>query len=56
MKNKVIVIESHTHSNMFGQLARLMQDHEINLKEVFDYPIGPYPWSLCMSMRELRKT
>ena len=33
-----------------------MQHHEINLKKVFEYPIGPYPWSLCGSMGELRKT
>ena len=54
VKNKIIPIESH--SNMFGQLALLMQHHEINLKEVFEYPIGPYPWSLCGRMGELRKT
>ena len=31
VKNKVIQIESH--SNMFGQLALLMQHHEINLRK-----------------------
>ena len=54
VKNKVIPIESHT--NMFEQLALLMQHHGINLKKVFEYPIGPYPWLLCGSMVELRKT
>ena len=54
VKNKVIPIESH--SNMFGQLALSMQHHEINLKEVFEYPIGPYLRSLCGSMGEMRKT
>ena len=53
VKNKVIPIESH--SNMFEQLALLMQHHEINLKGVFEYPIGLYPWILCASMGELRK-
>ena len=51
VKNKVISIESH--SNMFGQLALSMQHHEINLKEVFEYPIGPYLRSLCGSMGEM---
>ena len=41
VKNKVIPIESH--SNMFGQLALL---------EVFEYPIGSYPPSLCGSQYE----
>ena len=53
VKNKVIPVESH--SNIFGQLALLMQRNEINLKEVFEYLIGPYLWSLCGSMEELRK-
>ena len=33
-----------------------MQHHKINLKELFEYPIRPYHWSLRMSMGELRKT
>ena len=40
---------------MYGQLALLMQHHEINLKEVFEYPIEPYPWPLFGSVGELRK-
>ena len=51
VKNNVIPIE--LHSNICRQLALLMQHHEINFKEVFKYPIGPYPWSLYGSMGEL---
>ena len=54
VNNKVIPIESH--SNMFGQVTLLMQYHDTNLKEVFEYPIRPYPWSLCGSMGEPRRT
>ena len=32
-----------------------MQHNEINLKEIFDYSIRPYPWSLCGSMEELQQ-
>ena len=53
VENKVIPTESH--NNMFGQLTLLMQHLETNLKEVYDYPIGSYLWSLCGDMEELRK-
>ena len=54
VKDKIIPVKSH--SNMFGQLALLMQTRDIDLREVFKYPVGPYPWSLCGPMGELRKT
>ena len=41
---------------MFGQLALIMQTRNVDLREVFEYPIGPYPWSLSGPMGELRKT
>ena len=41
---------------MFWQLALLMQHHEINVKKVFESPVGPHPWSLCWSVGELQKT
>ena len=55
-KTKTIMIPVKSHSNMFGQLALLMQKRDIDLREVFKYPLGPYPWSLCGAMGELRKT
>ena len=54
VKDKVVPIRSH--SNLFGQLALIMQTRNVNLKEIFEYPLGPYPWSLCGDMGELRKT
>ena len=53
-KNKVIPIK--LQSNMFGQLALIMQTREIDLRKLFEYPVGPYPWSLCGPTGELRKT
>ena len=54
VKDKTVPIKSH--SNIFGQLALVMQTRCIDLKNVFQYPLGPYPWSLCGSMGELKKT
>ena len=44
------------HRNLFGQIAIIMQKRNIDLKEVFAYPIGPLPCSLAGVMGELRKT
>ena len=41
---------------MFDQLALIMQTSDIDLRKLFEYPVGPYPWSLCGPMGELRKT
>ena len=41
IKDKVIPIKSH--SNMFGQLALIMQTCDIDLRKLFEYPVGPYP-------------
>ena len=54
VKDKVIPIKSH--SNMFGQLALIMQTRDIDLRKLFEYPVCPYLWSLGGLMGELRKT
>ena len=40
--------------NLFGQLAIIMQTRQINLKDVFSYPISIYPLSLSICF--IRKT
>ena len=49
------IMPANSHSNIFGQLALLMQTRDIELREVFKYPVGPYNWFLCGPMGELRK-
>ena len=44
MKDREIPIK--VHRNLFGQIAIIMQNRNIDLKEVFAYPLGPLPWSL----------
>ena len=53
INNKVVPIKSH--SNLFGQLALIMQTREINLQNVFSFPLGLYPWALSGVMGELKK-
>ena len=43
-KTKELIAEH----NLFGQLMLLSIAHHINLEKVFEYPLGPVPWSLAM--------
>ena len=54
VKDRLMPMKSH--SNLFGQLALIIQTQNINLRDVFKYPLGPYPWPLCGVMGELRKS
>ena len=33
-----------------------MQKRELDLREVFKYPLGPFPWALAGVMGDLKKT
>ena len=54
VKNKQIPIKSN--SDLFGQLALIMQTRTIDLRHVFAFPLGPHPWSLAGVMGELKKS
>ena len=54
VKNKQIPIKSN--SDLFGQLALIMQTRTIDLRDVFAFPLGPHPWSLAGVMGELKKS
>ena len=54
VKDKIVPMRAD--SNLFGQLALIMQTGNLDLKEVFEYPLGPFPWSLSGVMGLLRKT
>ena len=36
-----------TSRSLFAQICVVMQRREIDLKKVFKYPLGPFPWSLA---------
>lgn len=38
------VIAMKAHSKLFGRLAIAMQTCQVDLKDVFSYPLGPHPW------------
>ena len=42
--------------NLFGQIAIIMKKRDLDLKEVFKYPLGPFPWALAGVMGDLKKT
>ena len=40
--------------NLFAKLIIIMQKRSIDLKEVFKYPLGPFPWALAGSVGGLK--
>ena len=42
--------------NLFAKLIIIRQKRSTDLKEVFKYPLGPFPWALAGSVGDLRKT
>ena len=42
--------------DLFGQIALIMRKRDLDLKQVFCYPLGPIPWALAGVMGELKKT
>ena len=53
-KNSLIPLKMDR--NLFARMALIGQFQKIDLKEVFEYPIGPLPWSLANAYGLLRKT
>ena len=54
VKDRMVPIKSHRY--LFGQMSIIMQQRDVDLKNVFSYPLGPLPWSLTGPVGELRKT
>ena len=40
----------------FAKLLIIMQKRSMDLKEVFKYSLGPFPWALAGSVGDLKKT
>ena len=41
--------------NLFGKLAVIAQSRNLDMKEVLQYEVGPYPWSIATCDGSLRK-
>ena len=53
-KNKHIKLVANT--NLFAKLIIIMQKRSMDLKEVFKYSLGPFPWALAGCVSDLKKT
>ena len=49
------MIPLKVHRNLFGKISIIMQNQNIHLKEVFQYPLGPLPWAFSGVIGELKK-
>ncbi len=49
-------VQFSAQSNIFGKIALIQQFRTLDLKEVFQFPLGPVPWSLAESNGSLNKT
>ena len=54
--NKDLVLPLRMDRSLFARMAPLGQFRLIDIKLVFNYPLGPLPWSLADPCGLLRKT
>ena len=50
------VVQLTAEKNIFGRIVIMSQQRNIEVKEIFCYPLGPIPWALASSMGTLKKT
>ena len=50
------VVQLTAEKNIFGRIVIMSQQRNIEMKEIFCYPLGPIPWALANSMGTLKKT
>lgn len=50
------VLQFSFQSNIFGKIAIIQQSSNVDLKEVFCYPLEPVPWSIAYGSGDMIKT
>ena len=50
------VVQFSFQSNIFGKIAIIQQSSNVDLKEVFCYPLEPVPWSTAYGAGDMIKT
>lgn len=50
------VVQFSFQSNIFGKIAIIQQSSNVDLKEVFCYPLEPVPWSIAYGAGDMIKT
>ena len=43
-------------NRVFGQMLLIAQNRKLDMKEVFEYPLGPKPWALANADGTMKKT
>ena len=54
VNNKLIPLQAT--KDLFARISLIAQNRSIDLKAVFQFPLGPLPWSLAEPIGTLRKT
>ena len=50
------ILQFSAQNQIFGRIAIIQQTQKLDVRQIFCYPLGPVPWSLGTSSRELVKT
>ena len=50
------IIQLTAEKNFFGRIAMMIQHRNIDMKEIFTFPLGPVPWALADFIGTLKKT
>ena len=56
IKIKDKIIQLTAEKNIFGRIAMMIQHRNIDMKEIFTFPLGPVPWALADFIGTLKKT
>ena len=56
IKIQVKIVQLTAEKIIFGRIAMMSQHRNIDMKEIFVFPLGPVPWALADSMGTLKKT
>ena len=56
IKIQVKIVQLTAEKIIFGRIAMMSQHRNIDVKEIFVFPLGPVPWALADSMGTLKKT
>jgi len=47
VKSNNTIVQFSAQSDIFGKISLIQQNRQIDLKEVFKYPLSPIPWSIA---------
>ena len=54
VNSKIIPLQAT--KDLFARISLVAQKRSLNMRDVFEFPLGPLPWSLAESLGSLKKT